>query len=298
MGELWVRLFNDIYLKGQLPFNVSVAGGSVIWNSMVKVVQMLKDGFTFKVGTSSSQGADNFIQYKNMGKNHGPLFFIVLWVIWCVRNEFVFNNQRESTHIIMGKIYSLLHSCEAVFTPPHSSMATTAKPRLVTWTKPAEGTVCLNVDGSLLKATNTAGYGGLIRDSNGVFLSGFYGTATVQSILFAELMAVLHGLQICWESGFRRITCFSDSLQIVNLIRDGVSAHHRFSNEVFIIHQLLAKDWEVVIGHTFREGNACADVLAKMGAASDSTLVTISTPPCDLSMPLLADAHVVVFIRE
>ncbi|GAU39987.1 hypothetical protein TSUD_211080 [Trifolium subterraneum] len=191
----------------------------------------------------------------------------------------------------MGKIYSLLHFCEAMFTPPHSSVATTAKPRLVTWTKPVEGTVCLNVDGSLLGATNTASYGGLIRDSNRVILSGFYGTTSVQSILFAELMAVLHGLQICWESGFRRITCFSDSLQTVNLIRDGVSTHHRSSNEVFIIHQLLANDWEVVIDHTFREGNACADVLAKMGAASDSPLVKISTPPCDLSMPLLADAQ-------
>ncbi|PNX68236.1 ribonuclease H [Trifolium pratense] len=66
------------------------------------------------------------------------------------------------------------------------------------------------------------------------------GAAAVRSILFAELMAVLHGLQICWESGFRRVTCFSDSLQTVNLIRDGVSAYHRFANEVvFNIRQLL-----------------------------------------------------------
>jgi ribonuclease HI len=54
-------------------------------------------------------------------------------------------------------------------------------------------------------------------------------------------MAVLHGLQICWESGFRRITYFSDSFQIVNLIREGVSAHYRFANEVLSIRQLLAR---------------------------------------------------------
>ncbi|PNX59336.1 hypothetical protein L195_g059639, partial [Trifolium pratense] len=52
--KLWVSLFNDRYLKGQLPFNVTVTGGSVIWNSMAKAVQMLKDGFTFKVGNGET----------------------------------------------------------------------------------------------------------------------------------------------------------------------------------------------------------------------------------------------------
>jgi ribonuclease HI len=111
-------------------------------------------------------------------------------------------------------------------------------------------------------------------------------------------MAVLHGLQICWESGFRRITCYSDSLQTVTLIREGVSAHHQFANEVFSIRQLLAKDWEVVINHMLRERNACADVLAKMGATSYLPLVKISTPPNELLMPLLVDAHGIVFLRE
>jgi ribonuclease HI len=154
------------------------------------------------------------------------------------------------------------------------------------------------VDDSLLGSTNTSGYGGLLRNNNGDFLLGFYGAAANPSILLAELMVVLHGLQICWDKGFRRITCFSDSLQTVNLIRDGVSAHHRFANEVFSIRQLLDRDWEVVIKHTLREGNACADVLAKMGALSDSSLVIISSPPVDLAAPLLADAQGVVFIRE
>ncbi|PNY02236.1 tyrosine-tRNA ligase-like protein [Trifolium pratense] len=53
-----------------------------------------------------------------------------------------------------------------------------------------------HVDGSLLGNTNTAGYGGLIHDDNGVFMLGFYGAATIQSILFAELMAVLHELEV------------------------------------------------------------------------------------------------------
>jgi hypothetical protein len=53
-----------------------------------------------------------------------------------------------------------------------------------------------------------------------------------------------------------------------------------------------------MINHTLREGNACADVMAKMGALSASHLVKIDTPPQELLRPLSADARGVVFIRE
>jgi hypothetical protein len=45
-------------------------------------------------------------------------------------------------------------------------------PRLVTWFRPMAGTVCLNVDGSLLGTTNTTGYGGFLRNDNGDFILG------------------------------------------------------------------------------------------------------------------------------
>jgi hypothetical protein len=52
------------------------------------------------------------------------------------------------------------------------------------------------------------------------------------------------------------------------------------------------------VEHTLREGNACADVLAKMGALSGSSLVKLSSPPIDLAIHLLADAQGVVFFRK
>jgi hypothetical protein len=61
---------------------------------------------------------------------------------------------------------------------------------------------------------------------------------------------------------------------------------------------MLAKDWDVMINHTLREGNACADVMAKMRALSTSHLVKIDTHPQELLRPLSADAQGVVFIRE
>ncbi|XP_045797645.1 uncharacterized protein LOC123891799 [Trifolium pratense] len=170
--------------------------------------------------------------------------------------------------------------------------------QLVAWPCPPNGYVCLNVDGSLLGSPQSAGFGGLIRNSFGSFLGGFYGVAAQASILYAEIMAMLHGLELCWEKGFKHVICLSDSLQTVTLVKNGTSPHHKFANEVFSIRQLLDRDWNVVINHTLREGNACADMLAKMGANTISPLVKLVEPPSELSPHLSADAWGVAFIRK
>ncbi|MCI37093.1 ribonuclease H protein, partial [Trifolium medium] len=128
----------------------------------------------------------------------------------------------------------------------------------------------MNVDGSLLGSSQSAGFGGLIRNSDGTFLCGFYDVATQPSILYAEIMAMLHGLELCWKKGFQRVSCFSESLQIVTLVKDGVLPYHKFANEVTSIRQLLDRDWVVAVDHTLREGNTCADMLAKKGTNSIS----------------------------
>jgi hypothetical protein len=53
----------------------------------------------------------------------------------------------------------------------------------------------------------------------------------------------------------------------------------------------------VLIEHTLREGNKCADVLAKIGASSNAPLVVLSDPPLDLVQPLQDDARGVTFVR-
>jgi hypothetical protein len=41
--------------------------------------------------------------------------------------------------------------------------------------------------------------------------------------------------------------------------------------------------------HTLREGNACTDVLAKLGASSDTSLLNVSIPPNEFVRPLFDD---------
>ncbi|PNX79384.1 ribonuclease H, partial [Trifolium pratense] len=97
-------------------------------------------------------------------------------------------------------------------------------------------------------------------------------------------------LELCWDKGFRRVICFSDSLQTVTLVKNDVSPYHQFANEIVSIRQLLDRDWSIAVNHTLQKGNVCADILAKMGANSISPFVKFEVPPTELSNILLADA--------
>ena len=57
----------------------------------------------------------------------------------------------------------------------------------VTWTKPIVGWCKLNTDGSINSASGIAGYGGLIRDSNGQWVAGFAKKIAANSSLAVEL---------------------------------------------------------------------------------------------------------------
>ncbi|MCI17675.1 ribonuclease H protein, partial [Trifolium medium] len=64
-----------------------------------------------------------------------------------------------------------------------------------------------------------------------------------------------------------------------------------YANEIQNIRHLLRREWIVGIKHTLREGNACADILAKMGASANSPLVVLEEPPSQLFSALSADAR-------
>ncbi|GAU15365.1 hypothetical protein TSUD_04340 [Trifolium subterraneum] len=75
--------------------------------------------------------------------------FITIWVVWCARKASVITS--------VNRIQSMLSACAKVFGSSPAASPLSVSPRLVAWTKPMEGTVCLNVDGSLLGSANTAG---------------------------------------------------------------------------------------------------------------------------------------------
>jgi len=100
----------------------------------------------------------------------------------------------------------------------------------------------------------------------GNFHSGFYGSIGWSNVLHVEIQALLIGIKLCWQAGFKKVICYSDSLHVVKLVTMETHRYHHYANMVEIIKDYMKKDWSFLLKHTLREGNACADILANMGA--------------------------------
>ena len=80
---------------------------------------------------------------------------------------------------------------------------------------------------------------------------------------FMQNLGLLHGLQVAWDFGAQRVLCYSDSLDVVTLVTKGVPPSHCYATIVKATVSWFDEDWTVSVEHSLREGNACADMLAK-----------------------------------
>ncbi|XP_024634472.1 uncharacterized protein [Medicago truncatula] len=157
-------------------------------------------------------------------------------------------------------------------------------------------TTCASIT-SCLGTPIRASYGGLIRNSAWLFLKGFFGFIQASTcILQAELTAILEGLRLALNMGIEELVCFSDSQLSVNLFSGDVSKYHVYAVIIQDIKDIIASH-NFRIFHTLREGNHCADFLAKLGASSNAALLEHEAPPLDLIRKLKIDAMGTCFLR-
>jgi len=66
-------------------------------------------------------------------------------------------------------------------------------------------------------------FGGLLRNDDGAWYSGFVGNIGFSNILHAELLAVYNGLRIAWDFGMSESVCYSNSKTVMKLIKKPVN---------------------------------------------------------------------------
>ncbi|XVF30503.1 hypothetical protein REPUB_Repub16aG0063700 [Reevesia pubescens] len=169
--------------------------------------------------------------------------------------------------------------------------------RLVGWFPLAPGIVRLNTDGASLENPGIAGAGGLIRTSMGEWSVGFRAHLGVCSNVAAELQAVRFGLLLAWNEGFRHIECQIDAKVIIDLINDANSNLHPLGILIEDIRMLKARSWVCHIIHTLREGNFCADALAKSACDIELDFEILRSPPSFVVPLLTADSRGIMFPR-
>ena len=73
------------------------------------------------------------------------------------------------------------------------------------------------------------------------------------------------------------------------MVKGEVGEFHHYLNIVQHIRMLIWQNWSVVLQHTLREGNSCADFLARKGSTSREYVTILANPPAGISHLLLAD---------
>jgi len=178
----------------------------------------------------------------------------------------------------LPRLSFLIHDTADSIDASFQTTTNTRQNRMVRWNNENFSCHVLNVDGSC--------FDGVIRNSVGFYLSGFSGfVPSSTDILFAELIAIHRGLLLAVEMGLEDLVCYSDSLLSVSLIIGHASNFHVYRVLIQDIKDLLSSR-NFTIHHCLREGNQCADYMAKLGANSNEELSYHATPPGDL-LPLI-----------
>ncbi|PKU59032.1 hypothetical protein MA16_Dca025565 [Dendrobium catenatum] len=121
----------------------------------------------------------------------------------------------------------------------------------------------LNTDGSV--DISFAGFWGIIHDNFGQVIVDYAGPLSPCKILFSELMGLIKSLYICNNRGFIDIEIEVDSLLLIQIIKNVDVFYTQFFYIIRKIRMALST-LNYTIKHIFREGNTCADCMAKLGS--------------------------------
>lgn len=127
-----------------------------------------------------------------------PIFFgVVLDALWRDRNKLVFS---RSTDLESGLSHSIISQAHFIYNESvKDSSLCSPPPRKevhVAWTPPPSAFFKVNVDGSHLPSTGSSACGGLIRDSKGKFIHGFFCNVGCGSSVVTEFLGLLLGVHL------------------------------------------------------------------------------------------------------
>ncbi|KAL0463265.1 UNVERIFIED_CONTAM: putative ribonuclease H protein [Sesamum latifolium] len=92
-------------------------------------------------------------------------------------------------------------------------------PKLVRWIPPIEGRWKLNSDGASKGNPGQAGAGGVVRDSCSRLILGFAEGLDIQTNVYAELFAIVKGLELAKDAGCTHLWVETDAKIVLQIIQ-------------------------------------------------------------------------------
>ena len=117
--------------------------------------------------------------------------------------------------------------------------------------------VCESIDGGLTQAA----CGGVFRDSEGRWLLVYIGPSHIES---ADLWILLTGLQLAWDRGVKHLRVESDSVALMELIKNPAN-HHRPRLVDNVVKLMATQECQVKFEHISEKANGLAQAVAGYG---------------------------------
>ena len=159
----------------------------------------------------------------------------------------------------------------------------------VKWVRPAPGWAKLNTNGSFSSSNGRAGCGGIIRGSDGQWITRFAMSINASSSFAAKLWALREGLSLCMEMHLQAVEVELDASAAISLVLSNSSANGDLVGLVDDCREMLLWMPQAKVSHCYREANFCADALARIGASSPPVCNRFVTPPPLIASLLLYD---------
>ena len=216
------------------------------------------------------------------------VFSFAIWLLWKQRNLMVFKGRRPNP-LLAKDILLRAFEYLSYASPTKDAVRRVCKP--VCWSKPASGWVKLNTDGSSLGNSGLAGGGGLIRDEEGKWITGFACKIGKTTSFIVELWALHDGLNVCINHRFAAVEVELDAKAIIDALANLSYTNIFVSSLMDDCRLLITQIPQICFRHCYCEANRCADALARLGGSQVYDFVNFVCPPEDLVQLLDSDLH-------
>ncbi|KAK2435291.1 Polynucleotidyl transferase, ribonuclease H superfamily protein [Trifolium repens] len=142
--------------------------------------------------------------------------------LWMWRNKELHDENFVRPAIAVPLVWKKVEEYNAAMSNSEVIMDRDKVVRLISWKLPKSSFVSLNTDGAS-KDHQQAGYGGIVRGSQGEWIGGFSKSVGRCSAFIAELWGVLEGLRYVKSMGFTKIELNIDLEAVVRVVQTGRS---------------------------------------------------------------------------
>ncbi|KAM6587661.1 hypothetical protein CsatA_010266 [Cannabis sativa] len=219
--------------------------------------------------------------YTSLTKKEVELFVCTAWFIWFNRNKVLRGQPHDQTHAILDLAHSYLAEYQdSQATPVQISRA---RNNPVSWSPPASGLLKLNVDAAISKNSRKVGFGGIIRNSDGLVVAAlaqpYIGGGAVATLEAKSLLSILRW---CIDEHFLVQEIETDCKAITDALANNREDVSIFGDLICQIKEALSLIPNARLSHVNREANALADKLAHRALGLDEVAIWIGDDPCDL----------------